>query len=221
MDKINNLNPLQKIILVAEINKFIIENQQGFDFLIEDIIIPIPTDSVNSKFERFNSEILYDNKELAGVAGLFLKLKEDKDVKIIYSNDLGSSITGIDCIAVKNNKYIICEAKGTTSKKKYISSFLKKTKTKGRQMSWDWIWKSIVNFADDSRNSIVFLHIYENVIKLENISRLVSISSLKKIRNKYTIQETKFYKDEDIKHLKGISSFTNQEKLKDWLTQTI
>ncbi|SDW81454.1 hypothetical protein SAMN05444411_102231 [Lutibacter oricola] len=213
------MNLLLEIIKVAYVNKILINNNQDFIYSIEDLIIPIPKETTNSKWETKDGKKLYDSKELAGVAGLFRELKKDPKLRIIYSNDLGSSITGIDCIAFKNGNYIVCEAKGTTSKKTYVSKFLRKTKTKGRQMSWDWIWRSLVEFAEDSRNAIVFLEIYENVIKQENITRLISISTLEKINQKFSILETRFYNDFQIKHLKGMQDYSNQKTLIKWLLE--
>lgn len=214
------LNPLFEIIQIAVINSFLIEQNEDFESFDEELIIPIPKESYSEKFETYGDSILYDTKELAGIAGMFNEIKKRNGI-VIYSNDLGQQTRGIDCIGKSNGNYLICEAKGTTLEHSTVSQHLKKTKTKGRQMSWDWIWSSLVDFAEDSRNSKAFLEIYQNVITFDKVERLVFISRLKKIKNKYLIQSTQLYLEGDFNHLSDINSFKAQGKLNNWLNEIL
>jgi len=132
---------------------------------------------------------------------------------------MGSQIRGIDAVAKKNNQFIICEAKGTTLSHSTVSQHLKKTKTKGRQLSWNWIWASLIDFAEDARNANLFLELYDHVILQENIERRLYISRLKKIKRKYVILSTECYYHKDFKHLNKINAFDAKNKLKKWLDE--
>ncbi len=167
-------------------------------------------------FEQYGEKSIYDTKELAGVAGLYYALQE-QGYQIVYANDLGLSIVGIDCIAVKDKTWYIGEAKGTTSKRTALSSFLKNTKTKGRQMSWDWIWHSLVNFAEDPLNAGVFLSLYKDIILQTNTKRIVGVSQLAKVKHGYIISSTQIYEEPHIASLKNMNCFTNMKRLQEWL----
>lgn len=160
---------------------------------------------------------MYDTKELAGIAGMFNAIQDKKTGKVIYSNDLGSQIRGIDCIAIIDDKKVFCEAKGSIVKSINLSKFLRKTKTKGRQMSWQWIWGSLVEFAEDSRNANVFLENYRNIIRMEDIERKTFISKLEKIKDKYAIQYTVEYGENEISKLAYMNEFPKSQILKKWL----
>ncbi len=209
------MNPLEKLVFIALVNKSIIDNSDRHKQLNESII-PIPNNIEVENFPTKKDTVLYDNREMAGIVGLYLILRKE-GYKIVYSNEIGVSIKGIDCIAVKDNIWYICEAKGTTTNKKILSYFLRNTKTKGRQMSWDWIWRSLIEFAEDSLNSKVFLCLYRNVIYQKNIRRLIGVSYLKKTNKHFIIESTSLYCDKDINNLKGINLFTNKNNLQKWL----
>ncbi len=209
------MNPLEKLIFIALVNKSIIDNSTKHKQLDESII-PVPNNIEKENFSTKKETILYDNREMAGIAGLYLTLKE-KGYKVVYSNEIGVSIKGIDCIAVKDDIWYICEAKGTTTNKKRLSYFLRNTKTKGRQMSWNWIWRSLIEFAEDPFNSKVFLYLYRNVIYQKNIRRLIGVSYLKKEDNLFIIENTNLYYEKDIDKLNGINLFTNKNNLQRWL----
>jgi hypothetical protein len=210
-------NPLLEILKIAHLNKSIIDQHPEFNYSIDGIIVPVPKESVEESFERYGNKTLYDTKELAGIAGMFNSIQKSKVGKVIYSNDLGSQIRGIDCIAIVNNKKVYCEAKGTIVKNINLSKFLRKTKTKGRQMSWQWIWSSLVDFAEDSRNANVFLENYRNIIRMEDIERKIFISKLEKIKGKYAIQYTMEYGENEISKLRYMNEFPKSQILNKWL----
>ncbi len=209
------MNPLEKLIVIALLNKYIIDNNPNY-ITTKENIISIPNNIEVDNFYKQENIIFYDTKEMAGIAGLYLTLKKE-DYKIVYSNEMGLSIRGIDCIAIKNNIWYICEAKGTTTNKNTVSSFLRNTKTKGRQMSWNWIWRSLVEFAEDPFNSKVFLNLYQNIIYKKNVKRLVGVSYLERVDNMFSIKNTNLYYEKEINKLKGMNLFTNKKNLQEWL----
>lgn len=212
------MNPLQHILNIAILNSELLKHNVNYKEISKEFIIQIPADSKIENFEKYNGTILYDSKELAGIAGMFNHMIKE-GIQIIYSNDLGAQIRGIDAIGKKENRNIICEAKGTVLKNSNASSHLKKTKTKGRQLSWNWIWASIVDFAEDVRNANVFIKIYEQVIQNRDIERRLYITRLAKLKNKYRILSTECYLEKDLEHLNEFNEFSAKEKLCLWLNQ--
>ncbi len=209
------MNPLVQLIGVAYINELYAQSHSNYK-RISPYVNHMLSDLEYTSFEQYGEKSIYDTKELAGVAGLYYALQE-KEYQIVYANDLGLSIVGIDCIAVKNKTWYIGEAKGITSKRTALSSFLKNTKTKGRQMSWDWIWRSLVNFAEAPLNAGVFLSLYKDIILQTNTKRIVGVSQLAKVKKGYFISNTQIYEEPHITSLKNMNCFTNMKRLQEWL----
>ncbi len=209
------MNPLQKLIGVAYINELYAQGHSDYR-RTKPYLNHTLSDLEYMPFEQYGEKSIYNTKELAGVAGLYYILQK-QGYQIVYANDLGLSIVGIDCIAVKNSTWYIGEAKGTTSKRTALSSFLKNTKTKGRQMSWDWIWRSLVNFAESPLNAGVFLSLYKDLILQTNAKRIVGVSQLAKAKHGYIISNTQMYEEAHIASLKRMNNFTNVKNLQQWL----
>jgi len=163
--------------------------------------------------------VIYPSKELAGVAGLYNYLAAEPDTTILFSNDLGSSLKGIDCIAKDDQGFIICEAKGTSAIAKSASYYLRKTKTKGRQLSWEWIWSSLIDAAEDGRSAAAFLTLYSSIIRQQNIGRLLSISALSDSQDGYTIKTTSVVNESDLCQLNNMNGNLPYAKLRNWLDE--
>ena len=166
--------------------------------LNKDYIIKLPPDAVEIKSDG-NPEPPH-NLEDAGVVGFYDFIRPDKRYTVIFENTLGYEIHGLDVLLKDNEtgKVIIVELKGNSRPIRSPLSYLKKTKNKGRQMSWIWIFKSLLSSYNSMAASSVLLHclgpLFEN-----RIERWVSVSHAKKQQSHWSVDEIKFYKEEDLK----------------------
>ncbi len=173
------LNPLHHYLIVAKINSKFWElcNDKKFSniYLGNNYLIPLPKGSNQVSFPTYNGKCIYPDIAMAGVAGLYRELTKNSNYKIIFSNELAYEIHGIDALAYnkKENQYLICEAKGTTIGEKSPAYYLKKTKKRGRQLSWQWCWNCIIDFAEFPATANVFLELYGPLILHTNIKRLL------------------------------------------------
>jgi len=208
------INPLHHIIQIAELNNELwqIENENNFSKinLGDHYLTKLPIESTSEPFPHINGYTIYPSIEKLGVAGLFNELKKRSNYEVIFSNDLAYEIHGIDAIAYdpSTEEYLICEAKGTRRAIKNLLFYLKKTKQKGRQLSWEWCWASLIDFAEFPPTANVFLELYDKFISNKNVSRLLSVTKGFKYHVGYIIRETKLF-------------FENELHKYDWLTQTI
>ncbi len=214
-------NPLYQLIHLALANKTLIERHPDFSYSIENVINLLPVESTFIPIRKDGDKIIYDSKEEAGVGGMYTALQAQEGVQVIFSNDLGQSIHGIDALAIdsKRKEIIICEAKGTSRSKITVSQVLKRTKLRGRQMSWRWIWASLVDFAEHGPNANAFLMLYDDVINLHKLQRVVSISEVRKRAQEYTVSNTRLFYDDDFAHLKHMNEFPARASLKEWLDE--
>ena len=162
---------------------------------MEKFIISAFFNEVNAKKEKYvdfglmyipyDIEIIDDGKkgfkrvELAAISSAFYYVKSLGE-EILYENTLVMILHGIDLITKKANEYIIYEIKGTTKPIKSPKFYLKKTKNKGRQLSWEWCWKLLCEMAYNPMTSRVFLELYEEMI-YKKIKRKLMIVECEKL----------------------------------------
>ena len=120
----------------------------------------------------------YDSIELAGEAGLYGHIEADPDLEILYTGACAWEVRGIDAIARRRStgRYLICEAKGS---ERALSgsplAYLHHTRHKGRQLTWEWCWKSVVDMADFPTTAQAFLELLGPMLNGE-VERLLVVS---------------------------------------------
>lgn len=228
MEKLNiptPINPLHQYILVAEMGLKYWErcNENGFSniYLGEKYLTCLPKSSFKNSFDNFMDKVIYPDVETAGIAGLYNELNKKTDYRIIFSNELAYEIHGIDALAYnkEENQYLICEAKGTTIQKKSPSYYLKNTKKRGRQLSWQWCWNCIIDFAEFPATANVFLEIYKSIILNQNVKRLLSVTFCRKINDGYLIQKTRTWDENELNSYEWFNQKKDFSKQKGWLEQ--
>lgn len=133
---------------------------------------------------RESGYALYDSVELAGEVGLYEHIEADPDLEILYTGACAWEVRGVDAVARRrsNGQYVICEAKGT--ERSLASSplyYLHQTQHKGRQLTWEWCWKSPVDMADHPTTAQAFLEMLEPMLN-GNIERLLVVSRVARVR---------------------------------------
>ena len=174
-----SLNPLHSFILIAQALKQIMLTEYGEQNTYPEVIIPTADSWITEEFPKASSgQILYPNKELGGVAGLYTWLQQHS-YQVIFANDLAQEIHGIDAIAKSpyEDSYLICESKGTTHPFKTPREYLKKTKSKGRQLTWKWCWRSLIDMAELGPTANTFLDVLPVFLE-GRVKRLLSVTKL-------------------------------------------
>ena len=88
--------------------------------------------------------------EQAGVVGAYAWLAQQRDSNVLFVNDLASEQHGFDAVAhcPARDRFLIVESKGTTRPLvRNLLSYLGHTRHKGRQLSQEWGWSSMFEFA--------------------------------------------------------------------------
>ena len=213
------INPLHKVMIIASTLQGTLESQYGQ----KASVLPELELAYSDKFkiDKFNKDenqnVLYPTKEIAGVAGLYTWLK-DRKYEVIFSNDFSLDIHGIDAVAhdKQTNEYIICEAKGSSlSKIKSFPGYLKKTKKKGRQLSYEWCWASLTDYAFQASTAGIFLKLLEPTI-IKKIKRLLCVSLLKETTSGYAIRDIKVWKEEEMNKKAWFKKPYDLSKQLDW-----
>jgi len=197
------INPLHRIILIANalVEMQEIANKDNLPTtLLPELTLPYSNHFTLSHYPcTTDGDSIYPSKELAGVAGLYRYLQEN-NYTVIFANDFSYDIHGIDAVAIHKNtgKILICEAKGTSlAKIKSFSSYLKKTKHKGRQLSNEWCWTSLVDFAFQGPTAGIFLQLLSPMINYE-ADRLLTVSQLNTEKNGFTVIHTKTWSEAEM-----------------------
>ena len=192
------MNPLEHFIYIAQCNLQLLDSDfftKNYSYISnqisENMLSYIPN---NIKLDCDNT-VGYKSIELAGIAKFFEAIEKDESQKVVYENTLGMTLHGIDAITKDNNDdYTIYEIKGTTRNLRSPKSYLKKTRNRGRQLTWEWCWASLVDMAEFPLASSVFLELYEHMIN-------------QKIKRKLVIVECRKEKEYYLGHTMHIYSF--------------
>ena len=157
---------MEDIILSAIVNKYIAEIDDSFN---REGLMYIP-----NYFKLNDKKIGYRNVEIAAIAKSINYVKKFEE-EVIYENTVSMKLHGIDMITKANSKYIFYEIKGTTKKLRTPKYYLKKTKNKGRQLSWFWCWKSVCEMAYLPMTALVFLDLFKYVINKKIERKLIVV----------------------------------------------
>lgn len=210
------MNPLEHFIHIAQSNLALLQS----DYFKEEstkISKEIARNMLNEIPK--NIELCQDNSigyktiELAGIAQFFKDIENNLNEELIYENTLGMTLHGIDAISKDiDGTYTIYEIKGTTRKLRSARSYLKKTRKRGRQLTWKWCWASLVDMAEFPLTASVFLALYEDII-FKRVKRKLSIIECQKEEdNSYTGKDIHTF-DFDLLDIIDDYSMSKQERM--------
>jgi len=185
-------NKLQMLIDLAKANEYLVQEylKQHTSDISKDIqndflgVIPDGIEVCNENMQGYKSI------ELSGIATFFEYIHKLPNTKVVYENTIAMTLHGIDAITQDDNgMYTIYEIKGTARELKTPKSYLKRTKHKGRQLSWEWCWMSLVDMAEFPLTASVFLvELYEPVIH-QRVKRKLVIVECSKCQDRSYIGE--------------------------------
>lgn len=138
---------------------------------------------------------LYDSVEFAGEAALYRHLNADPDLEILLTGAVVWQLRGIDAIVRRKSDgvFILCEAKG--SSRPLAASpltYLPETKTKGRQLGWQWCWNSLVDMAEHPATAAAFLVLLQPMLN-GRVERLLTITRAARENGGWRCAETRVY----------------------------
>lgn len=138
---------------------------------------------------------LYDSVEFAGEAALYRHLNADPDLEILLTGAVAWQLRGIDAIVRRKSDgvFILCEAKG--SSRPLAASplaYLPETKTKGRQLGWQWCWDSLIDMAEHPATAAAFLVLLQPMLE-GRIERLLTITRATRENGGWRCAETRVY----------------------------
>lgn len=178
-----------------------------------DWLSPVPDHEVIKIDPKIDAKTI----ESAGVRELYKRLVSEHKLDILYGNDWYDP-RGFDCIAYQreSDTYYICESKGTTRPITYPTSYLKKTKTKGRQLSWEWCWKACLDYSEQGFTANVFLKLYPRILKKQGIKRILGITQVKEHKGYYTTIDFKLIDEEILNQYDWLSAHSFSDNLHRW-----
>jgi hypothetical protein len=211
-------NPLQQLIAIAVKNRALWHESSTQELTP---LLTLPATSSISPFPQQVAATVYPNKESGGVAGLYAWLLGQSSFEVRFANDLAYEIHGLDAVAYNHatRRYLLCEAKGTTRKIKSPGSYLKRTKTKGRQLSWMWCWASIIDLAEHGPTADAFLTLLHPLILDNTVDRLLAVTRLHREPEGFTIQETRVWDEAALHRYPWIRQPYDWTKHRQWLEE--
>ena len=96
------------------------------------------------------------------VEAVAVKQMPEPGHKMIFYDELCFQRTGLDLVfrSRSDDRIVIVEAKGTGQR--VITAplyYLRRTRTKGRQLSWDWVWRLLTDMAYDASTADGFFRV--------------------------------------------------------------
>jgi len=224
LDIAGSLNPLHHAIMVADLNRMAWLKEHGGEGSIDlgkGWLVPLPKETASEAFPLHNGQPVYPKVETAGIVGAYRHIDSMPGYEVIFCNDLAYETSGIDVIAkhLETGRYLLCEAKGTTNAISYPSSYLKKTKNKGRQLSWLWVWRSLVDFVDSPTASSVFLELYRQMIMEQGIERILCVTRVDEVAGGFRPCETRVWREQELSGLVWLQAAKDWQKLRGWVVE--
>lgn len=213
------INPLHKFVIVA----------QGWAFhdnVRNREASPERSSSIHGWGRVFSERADYTQDpmcsiELAGVVGLYEWLAANGDYEFRFGNDLSQIVHGIDAIAHIGSKYLLCESKGTTVFRGGPLSYLKRTKTYGRQLSWRWCWNRLIYLACYGHTAATFLETLTPFI-FGRAQRALIVSEVATIENGYLpTQRHRAWLEPELSRVDGLAERHNHDSQEKWLRELI
>ncbi|NQU47214.1 MAG: hypothetical protein HQ519_01090 [Planctomycetes bacterium] len=216
------INPLHNFVIVAE----------EFSRYFQEHVLQVTEDEVDralfwgwgKPLSEGSGARLSPSKtiEEAGILGLYKLLHSEGDQLFVYGNDLSRIVHGIDAISqnAETGALLLWEVKGTT---RPISggfrTYLRNTKTLGRQLSWQWCWNRLILLACHTTSSEVFLKMVKPFIKGKVERRLV-VSFAEKMGNGYVpIGRYKVWTEPDFSTAEEMKDTHNRKEQEYWLME--
>lgn len=143
---------------------------------------------------------LYDTVEFAGEAGLYEVLAASPELEVLITGALAWQVRGIDAIARhrRTGSYVICEAKGTQNPVAASPlTYLHTTHHKGRQLSPEWCWKSLVDMADHPTTALAFMHLLEPLLH-GRYERLLAVTQVVGRRRGYQATTRRIFAEAEL-----------------------
>ncbi|MFA0964461.1 hypothetical protein AB9P05_21825 [Roseivirga sp. BDSF3-8] len=163
--------------------------------LNDDYIIKLPPDMEEMKGEEGPAPPR--DMEDAGIVGFFDDIRQNARYTVIYENTLGYEIHGLDALLrdEETGHIIFIEIKGTSRKIASPLSYLKRTKRKGRQLSWEWLYRSLEEAAHSMASSALYLYCLPHLVH-STVERWLVISRSEVEAGRRVNKEVKVYKED-------------------------
>lgn len=158
--------------------------------------------------------------EQAGVLGAYVWLAEQPGTNVLFVNDLASEHHGIDAVAhcPKRDRFLILESKGTTRPlTRTLSSYLGQTRHKGRQLSQEWCWSSIFEFALLESTAPISLRLAAPFLEGQ-CDRVLVVSHVVRTRSGYRPDYWRCCEENDLSAVLPLDSNTLR-KQRGWLAE--
>lgn len=161
---------------------------------------------------------VYDSVKLAGEASLYAALKENDELEVLLTGALALQLHGIDAIARIRSSgiLVICEAKGTQNPiTQSLSYYLHMTRHKGRQLSKEWCWKSLVDMADHPSTALAFLELLEPMLE-GRFERLMAVTQVQRQEGGFTLQTRRIFREARLQEYPPLTTpydLTRQRKM--------
>lgn len=214
-------NELAPYLWWAQFHRLVWEMQNEGDYedaeiekLNADYIIKLPPDMVEEKSD--GQPPPPRDLEDAGIVGFYDHIRADQRYTVIFENTLGYEIRGLDVILrdEQTKKLIFVELKGTSRKIRGPLSYLKRTKTKGRQLSWEWVFRSLLNVHHAMAASSVLLYCLEPIFSGE-AERWLAVTRATRVESHWENQEIKVFKESDRDYFQKLDEGYSFQRYKD------
>ncbi len=159
--------------------------------------------------------------EVAGVLGMYTALSKERSLNVLFANDLAQEIHGLDAVMhdPARDRFILVESKGTTrSLKAPPGSYLGKTKRKGRQMSTDWCWHSLKDFAAFATTAPIFLRVLGPFLD-SRCERLMVVTEATKVDCGYRFGDSVAFDEVALQQALGSDETVDYNEQRRWLAE--
>lgn len=175
--------------------------------LNDDYIIKLPPEMAEMRGEEGPAPPR--DMEDAGIVGFFDDIRTDSRYTVIYENTLGYEIHGLDALLrdEETGHIIFIEIKGTSRKIASPLSYLKRTKRKGRQLSWEWLYRSLEEAAHSMASSTLYLYCLPHLVH-STVERWLVISRSEVEDGRRVNKEVKVYKEDKLSGIPKLNDRT-------------
>ena len=216
------MNPLAEIIAIAKMNLAVwrqhVDSDDGTD-LGHGWLSPLSPTATLSRFPTAtDGPVVYPSIEMAGLAGMYRWVLGQEDLDVVYANDLAYEVRGIDAVTKRKDSetFVLVEARGTTRPLRTPPAYLRKTKTRGRQLSWDWCWNATIDLAEFPTTAAAFLALYGPMI-LGRAERLLVVTQVKRVEDGYSAGETIVWDETALRRYPWLARERDWEQQRRWL----
>lgn len=158
--------------------------------------------------------------EDAGVLGAILWLQRQPEYLVTFGNDLAYTRYGIDLVAkhTSTGRLLLCEAKGTTGPWCPAGTYLRHTRRKGRQLSWQWCWASLIEFAFRGPTARLFLTTFREFLRGE-ADRALVINKTRAHGTGFLVIETRAIGESVVRAVPMLDAAPDRQRWLSWLQQ--